>query len=100
MVRESDSGFEVSLMLINCVLYQDGRKVRDIPMDENTRWTGCGEEGFVWVALKDASAIELDIVQRQFGLHELAVEDARQGHQRPKVQEYGESLFIVAHLVE
>ena len=87
-------------MLINCVLYQDGRKVRDIPMDENSRWTGCGEEGFVWVALKDASSSELDIVQRQFGLHELAVEDARQGHQRPKVQEYGESLFIVAHLVE
>lgn len=87
-------------MLINCVLYQEGKKIRDIPMDENARWTDSGEEGFVWVALKDPTAAELDAVQRQFGLHELAVEDARQGHQRPKIEEYGESLFFVIHLVE
>jgi magnesium transporter len=87
-------------MLINCVLYQEGKKIRDIPMDENARWTGAGEEGFVWVALKDPTAEELDIVQRQFGLHELAVEDARQGHQRPKIEEYGDSLFFVIPLLE
>jgi magnesium transporter len=86
-------------MLINCVLYQEGKKIRDIPMDES--WTGHGEEdGFVWVALKDATPEELDSVQRQFGLHELAVEDARQGHERPKIEQYGDSLFFVIHLVE
>jgi magnesium transporter len=86
-------------MLINCVLYQEGKKIRDIPMDEG--WTGKGEEdGFVWVALKDATPAELDSVQRQFGLHELAVEDARQGHERPKIEQYGDSLFFVIHLVE
>jgi magnesium transporter len=87
-------------MLINCVQYQDGKKIRDIPMDENSRWTGHGEDGFVWVALKDATPAELDSVQRQFGLHELAVEDARQGHQRPKIEQYGDSLFFVIYLVE
>lgn len=86
-------------MLINCVLYQEGKKIRDIPMDENARWQAEGD-GFVWVALKDPTASELDTVERQFGLHELAVEDARQGHQRPKIEEYGDSLFFVMHLVE
>jgi magnesium transporter len=86
-------------MLINCVLYQEGKKIRDIPMDENARWQAEGD-GFVWVALKDPTEGELDAVQRQFGLHELAVEDARQGHQRPKIEEYGDSLFFVMPLVE
>lgn len=87
-------------MLINCVLYQEGRKIRDIPMDENSRWRGGDDGSFVWVALKDPTPSELAIVQQQFGLHELAVEDARQGHQRPKIEEYGDSLFFVVPLVE
>src|SRR5688572_30312471 len=86
-------------MLINCVLYQEGKKIRDIPMDENARWRAEGD-GFVWVALKDPTAAELEAVQRQFGLHELAVEDALQGHQRPKIEEYGDSLFFVIPLIE
>jgi magnesium transporter len=52
------------------------------------------------VALKDATPEELDEMQRQFGLHELAVEDARHGHQRPKIEEYGDSLFAVLHMIE
>lgn len=87
-------------MLINCVLYEHGKRIRDIPLDQHTRWTCATPGSFVWVALKDATSEELDIVQRQFGLHELAVEDARSGHQRPKVDEYGDSLFFVLHLVE
>jgi magnesium transporter len=87
-------------MLINCVLYQEGKKIRDIPMDEHSNWTAEHEDGFVWVALKDATPEELAIVQRQFGLHELAVEDALHGHQRPKIEEYGDSLFFVAHMVD
>lgn len=87
-------------MLINCVLYQEGKKIRDIPMDENSCWTAEEEDSFVWVALKDPTPEELAIVQRQFGLHELAVEDALQGHQRPKIQEYGDSLFFVVPMVD
>jgi len=55
---------------------------------------------FVWVALFEPSPEELDAMQVEFGLHHLAVEDARHGHQRPKIEEYGESLFAVLHTVE
>lgn len=86
-------------MLINCVAYQDGRKLADIAVDEIDRWVqqpGC----FVWVALRDATDAELRQMQREFDLHELAVEDARHGHQRPKVEEYGSTLFVVMKLPE
>lgn len=86
-------------MLVNCVAYQDGRKLADIDLREIHGYLtrpGC----FVWVALKEPSAAELETMREQFGLHELAVEDARHGHQRPKIEEYGDSLFVVMHTVE
>lgn len=86
-------------MLINCVVYEDGTKLADIPVSEireHISLPGC----FVWVALQDAIPEELDELQREFGLHPLAVEDARHGHQRPKVEEYGSSLFVVLQLLE
>jgi magnesium transporter len=86
-------------MLVNCVVYQEGRKLQDIPVDEIGRWIGRGDS-FVWVALKDATPEELTAMQQQFGLPELAVEDARHGHQRPKIEEYGDSLFSVLQLIE
>lgn len=86
-------------MLINCVAYQDGKKLRDIPVDDISEYVQL-PNCFVWVALKDAAPIELEKMQEEFGLHELAVEDARNGHQRPKIEEYGSSLFTVLHTVE
>ena len=86
-------------MLINCVAYQDGKKLRDIPVDDISEYIKL-PNCFVWVALKDAAPIELEKMQEEFGLHELAVEDARHGHQRPKIEEYGSSLFTVLHTVE
>ena len=86
-------------MLINCAAYQNGKKLGDIRKEEIHDYlgrAGC----FVWVALKDATVEELDEMQRQFGLHELAVEDAHHGHQRPKIEEYGDSLFAVLHTIE
>ena len=86
-------------MLINCVVYERGTKLADIPVAEISEWLE-KPDCFVWVALQDATAEELDEMQREFALHELAVEDARHGHQRPKIEEYGESLFVVLHLIE
>jgi magnesium transporter len=86
-------------MLINCVVYQDGKRIRDIPVDEIGQWLGRGDS-FVWVALRDPDNAELAAMQKQFDLPELAVEDARNGHQRPKIEEYGDSLFAVLHLLE
>jgi len=86
-------------MLINCAAYQDGRKLADIRVEAISDYVG-RPDCFVWVALRDASDAELDTMQHEFGLHELAVEDARHGHQRPKVEEYGDTLFAVMHTVE
>ncbi|HCN90718.1 MAG TPA: magnesium transporter, partial [Oxalobacteraceae bacterium] len=86
-------------MLINCVAYQDGKKLTDIPIEDISEYVK-RPDCFVWVALKDAEPAELAQMQHEFGLHELAVEDARSGHQRPKIEEYGDSLFVVMHTVE
>jgi magnesium transporter len=86
-------------MLINCVAYQDGQKLADIDkrqISDYLKKSGC----FVWVALADPTQEELAEMQEEFDLHELAVEDARHGHQRPKIEEYGDSLFVVLHTVE
>jgi magnesium transporter len=86
-------------MLINCIAYQDGKKLADIPVKDISVYLA-KPDCFVWVALKDATSEELEEMRVEFGLHELAVEDARVGHQRPKIEEYGDSLFAVLHLVE
>jgi magnesium transporter len=86
-------------MLVNCVVYQDGKKLADIQKREIKSYLQ-RPECFVWVALRDADAAELAEMQDEFDLHELAVEDARHGHQRPKIEEYGDSLFVVLHTVE
>jgi magnesium transporter len=86
-------------MLINCAVYKDGNKLADIPVQDISDYLP-RPDCFVWVALRDADATELDQMQEEFGLHELAIEDARHGHQRPKIEEYGDSLFAVIHTVE
>ena len=88
-----------SRMLINCVAYQNGNKLKDIPVADISDYV-VRPDCFVWVALLDASHEELDEMQEEFGLHPLAVEDAHHGHQRPKIEEYGDSVFAVLHLVD
>ena len=86
-------------MLINCVAYENGSRLADMAVEEISDYLA-KPDCFVWVALRDATAQELDQMQEEFGLHELAVEDARHGHQRPKIEEYGDSVFAVMHLLE
>lgn len=86
-------------MLINCVAYQDGKKLSDISIEEISDYLK-RPDCFVWVALKDAEPAELVKMQQEFNLHELAVEDAHHGHQRPKIEEYGDSLFAVVKTAE
>ena len=86
-------------MLINCVAYENGSKLADIPITEISDYLA-RPDCFVWVALKDAGEEELATMQDEFDLHELAIEDALHGHQRPKVEEYGDTLFAVLHTVE
>ena len=86
-------------MLINCVAYQDGRKLADIDKHAISEYLA-RPGSFVWVGLKDPTEAELEDMREEFGLHPLAVEDAHHGHQRPKVEEYGDSLFVVLNTVE
>jgi magnesium transporter len=86
-------------MLVNCAAYQDGRKLADIDLREIHSYLA--KPGtFVWVALKDPTEGELEAMQQEFDLHPLAVEDAKHGHQRPKIEEYGDQLFVVLQTVE
>jgi magnesium transporter len=86
-------------MIVNCVAYQDGRKLADIEKREISDYLarpGC----FVWVALREPSEGELEEMREEFDLHPLALEDASHGHQRPKIEEYGDSLFVVMTITE
>lgn len=86
-------------MLINCVAYQEGKKLRDIQVSEIGAYIK-HPDCFVWVALRDPEPTELKQLQAEFQLHELAVEDAYHGHQRPKIDEYHDSVFVVTHTIE
>ena len=86
-------------MLISAVVYRDGQKVADIDPTDIHRYVA-QPENLVWVALRDPDPATLEQMQAQFDLHPLAVEDARNGHQRPKIEDYGDSLFAVMHVIE
>ncbi len=86
-------------MLINCVAYHNGQKLGDIPVNaipEHLAQPDC----LVWVALQDPTPDEISHFGHQFALHPLAVEDALHGHQRPKLDEYGDTLFLVMKTLE
>lgn len=86
-------------LLINCVVYEKGHRVCDIPVKDISEWRR-RPDCFVWVALSEATQAELEELQEEFGLHDLAVEDVLQRDQRPKIEEYDGSLFAVLHAVD
>ncbi len=80
-------------MLVNCVAYRDGKIVGDIELDRISDVLA-DPSTFVWVGLYEPDEPMLRKVQEEFGLHELAIEDAQFAHQRPKIESYGDSVFI------
>jgi len=86
-------------MLINCAVYAEGKRAETLDLNTLDR-ARTGDGRFIWVALKDAAQEEVARLQRHFGLHPLAIEDAMTGHQRPKLEEYGTTLFSVIQLLE
>jgi magnesium transporter len=80
--------------VVACVAYAEGCRVRDVEIPDISEVLK--EPGvFVWVGLHDPSPALLQQIQKEFGLHDLAVEDAQVAHQRPKLEQYGDSLFVV-----
>ncbi|MDQ2676790.1 MAG: magnesium/cobalt transporter CorA [Actinomycetota bacterium] len=84
-------------MIVDCAHYAGGERQHEGPIDidEAAARCGSGQKSFAWVGLKEPSEDELNRVGEAFGLHELALEDAMNAHQRPKLEDYGGSLFIV-----
>jgi magnesium transporter len=88
-----------SKQILNCIAYSDGCRLANIELDEVHEFLG-EQDQFVWVALYEPSEEVLEKVRKEFGLHKLAIEDARKAHQRPKIEIYGNSIFIVVRTVE
>jgi magnesium transporter len=82
-------------MIRYCIAYKGGQRIGEIEEMERIRETLQDPDCFVWMALQEPKEPLLLRLQEEFGLHELAIEDARQPHQRPKLDHYGNSLFIV-----
>ncbi|MEA2781295.1 MAG: magnesium transporter [Rhodospirillaceae bacterium] len=81
-------------MVVNSAAYEDGRRVADIDIDRLDQWPN--KDGrVIWIGLHEPDAALLTKLQHRFGLHDLAIEDAHQAHQRPKLEVYGDSLFLV-----
>jgi magnesium transporter len=82
-------------VIVDCAHYRDGERQHDhhLSLDEAVeRLPGAG---FVWIGLHEPGAEELEEVAHRFGLAPLAVEDAREQHQRPKIEDYGDDWFVV-----
>ncbi|RYG01342.1 MAG: magnesium transporter, partial [Caulobacteraceae bacterium] len=81
------------MSVIAAHLYKDGQRLLALALDGSDPASAAGE--FVWIGLHDPSRREMDALGEMFGLHPLAVEDAFQLHQFPKVDVYGDKIFVV-----
>jgi magnesium transporter len=80
-------------------VYVDGRRIANIAIEEASSWRS--KPGHVvWIGLYEPDLALLTSVQQQFDLHDLAIEDANHAHQRPKIEQYGDGLFIVARTAQ
>ncbi len=86
-------------MIVNCVAYAGGCKLPDITLEDIPALRG-RPDTFVWLGLREPDEELMARVQTLFGLHELAAEDAHHAHQRPKVEVYGDCLFVVLRTVQ
>ncbi|UNK50628.1 magnesium/cobalt transporter CorA [Lysobacter sp. S4-A87] len=86
--------------VVNCAAYTRDGKRRDISLDQISDVLAVDDGTFIWVGLYEPADEILEKLQEEFGLHDLAIDDARNAHQRPKIETYGNSLFIVVHTAQ
>ncbi|MEU0217819.1 magnesium/cobalt transporter CorA [Streptomyces sp. NPDC006265] len=82
-------------MIVDCAIYRDGQRAEGPEDLSDALGEARTAGGFVWIGLHEPAEDEFDHVSREFGLHPLAVEDALKAHQRPKLEVYDDSLFVV-----
>ena len=87
-------------MVVNCVAYLNtGRKLNSISVEAISDVLS-EPNTFIWLGLHEPDETLLWKIQQEFGLHELAIEDAQNAHQRPKIEVYDDVLFIVLHTAQ
>ena len=87
-------------MLVNCIAYgKDGRKLGNVELDNISDVLQHADQ-FIWVGLHEPDEALLGKLQEEFGLHDLAIEDAHCAHQRPKIEIYDDVLFVVLHTAQ
>ena len=90
---------EVPHDLVAAFLYRDGKPVAPVPLDQPLQCAADRSE-FVWIGLSEPTEAELLQLQENYGLHPLAVEDALKAHQLPKVEVFGDQLFVIARTAQ
>ncbi|PQA31115.1 magnesium/cobalt transporter CorA [Amnimonas aquatica] len=90
-----------SAAIINSVAYdRSGKRIARVEPEQAREFLAANPEAFLWLGLHEPDADMLALLQSQFDLHELAIEDALCAHQRPKIEAYGDTRFIVVHTAE
>lgn len=90
----------VPACVVNCAAYDTAGVRRDITLDAISDVLAVDDGSFVWVGLYEPEDALLDKLQEEFGLHDLAIEDAQHAHQRPKIEAFGSTYFIAAHTAQ
>ena len=94
----------VARAMVDCGVYADGQRLpgkytHAAALDKVRELERAGSEAFVWIGLHEPDEHQMQAVADVFGLHELAVEDAVHAHQRPKLERYDKTLFLVLKTV-
>ena len=84
--------------IVNCACYANGKRIENLKLEDISEALA-KEDQFVWLGLRDPDEALMKQLQEEFGLHELAIEDAHRAHQRPKIESYGDILFIVMRAI-
>ncbi|MBK4260941.1 hypothetical protein JJP58_21950 [Enterobacter hormaechei] len=85
-------------MIVNCMVYRSGHPAETVDIEDISEVIQ-DTDAFIWLGLWQPEPAFMYKVQEEFGLHDLAVEDALNAHQRPKIERYGSSAFIVVKTV-
>ena len=95
-----DSTPALPACVVNCAVYDRNGQRSNIGLDAISDVLAVDDGSFVWVGLYEPDESQLEKLQEEFGLHDLAIEDAQHAHQRPKLEAFGNSLFIAVHTVQ
>ncbi len=91
---------EMPACVVNCAAYDSTGKRRDVSLDAISDVLAVDDGSFIWVGLYEPEEGLLDKLQEEFGLHDLAIEDAQHAHQRPKLEAFGNTLFVAVHTAQ